>query len=106
MFESSQTLSLFLNGELPGNETDLEQISCEAMEGYTYDKRYKICPSEGFECVHIAFSEMENTAVTDNDWVCSRMARATSLFTLGVVGLIIGTAIFSAIADFKGEYEC
>lgn len=46
---------------------------------------------------------MRNTAVTDNDWVCSKMRRATDLFTLATVGLIIGTAIFSAIADFKGR---
>ena len=46
---------------------------------------------------------MENTAVTDNDWVCSRMTRATDLFTIGTVGLIVGTAIFSLIADYKGR---
>lgn len=49
------------------------------------------------------FSEMLNTAVTDNDWVCSKMTRATDLFTLGAVGLIVGTAFFSAIADWKGR---
>ncbi len=46
---------------------------------------------------------MYNTAVTDNDWVCGKAKRATDLFTLGVVGLIVGTGIFSAIADFKGR---
>ena len=51
----------------------------------------------------LIFSDMRNTAVTDNDWVCTKMKRATDLFTLGVVGLIIGTAIFSAVADFKGR---
>ena len=45
-------------------------------------------------------SEMKNTAVSDNDWVCDKQKRATDLFTLGVVGLIIGTGIFSMIADF------
>ena len=48
-------------------------------------------------------SEMLNTAVTDNDWVCSKMKRATDLFTLGAVGLIVGTFFFSAIADWKGR---
>ncbi len=43
---------------------------------------------------------MLNTAVSDNDWVCMYQKRATDLFTLGVVGLIIGTAIFSLVADF------
>lgn len=46
---------------------------------------------------------MENTAVTDNDWYCEYATRATDLFTIGVVGLIVGVAIFSAIADAKGR---
>ena len=29
--------------------------------------------------------------------------RATDLFTLGNVGLILGTAVFSALADYKGR---
>jgi MFS family permease len=41
--------------------------------------------------------------VTDNDWVCEKESRATKLFTFGNVGLILGTAIFSALADFKGR---
>ena len=57
----------------------------------------------GLLTLWIYFSEMLNTVVTDYDWVCSKQARATNLFTLGVVGLIIGTAIFSALADFKGR---
>jgi MFS family permease len=46
---------------------------------------------------------MQNTAVTDNDWVCDKATRATDLFTLGVVGIIVGVAIFSTIADYKGR---
>ena len=49
------------------------------------------------------FSDMVNTASADNDWVCTRMTRATNLFTVGVIGLIIGTAFFSALADYKGR---
>jgi MFS family permease len=41
--------------------------------------------------------------VTENDWVCELEIRATDLFTLGNVGLIVGTAVFSAFADFKGR---
>ena len=46
---------------------------------------------------------MKNTAVTDNDWVCERGSRPTDLFTLGVVGLIFGAAVLSALADYKGR---
>ncbi len=41
--------------------------------------------------------------MTDNDWVCEKVSRATDLFTLGCVGLILGTAVFSLLADFKGR---
>lgn len=46
---------------------------------------------------------MKNSAVTDNNWVCDKATRATDLFTLGVVGIIVGVAIFSTIADYKGR---
>ncbi len=46
---------------------------------------------------------MKSTAVTDNDWVCEHGTRATDLFTLGVVGIIVGVAVFSTIADYKGR---
>ncbi len=48
-------------------------------------------------------SEFVDTAVTDNDWVCDLATRATDLFTFGCVGLIVGTAIFSWLADAKGR---
>ena len=68
-------------------------------------------------------SEFIDTAVTDNDWVCDKVRLAPSvrcqflqvenvflqanyvpdLYTLAVVGLILGTFIFSAIADFFGR---
>ena len=41
--------------------------------------------------------------MTDNDWVCELQTRATDLFTLGCVGLILGTAVFSWLADAKGR---
>ena len=57
--------------------------------------------------VHIVyfciFSEFIDTAVTDNDWVCDLVTRPTDLFTLGCVGLILGTAVFSWLADAKGR---
>lgn len=49
------------------------------------------------------FSEFLDTAVTDNDWVCDLVTRPTDLFTLGCVGLILGTAVFSWLADAKGR---
>lgn len=51
----------------------------------------------------IISSEFVDTAVTDNDWVCELQTRATDLFTLGCVGLILGTAVFSWLADAKGR---
>lgn len=35
--------------------------------------------------------------------MCDYVTRATDLFTLGCVGLIVGTAIFSYLADLKGR---
>ena len=49
------------------------------------------------------FSEFYDTAVTENNWVCDLEVRATDLYTLGNVGLILGTAVFSALADYKGR---
>lgn len=46
---------------------------------------------------------MYNTAVSDNDWVCDKVNRPTDLYTLGTAGLIVGTFVFSAIADWKGR---
>merc|ERR1719195_903064 len=48
-------------------------------------------------------SEFWDTAVTDNDWVCDKANYIPDLFTLAVVGLILGTFIFSAVADFFGR---
>ena len=49
------------------------------------------------------FSEFLDTAVTDNNWVCELEVRPTDLYTIGNVGLILGTAVFSALADYKGR---
>ena len=46
---------------------------------------------------------MSVTAATENDWVCDLATRPTDLFTFGTVGLIVGTAIFSYLADAKGR---
>ena len=48
-------------------------------------------------------SEFMNTAVTDEDWVCDLGHRVPDLYTIATVGLIVGTAIFSLFADFKGR---
>ena len=48
-------------------------------------------------------SDFVNTAVTDEDWVCELKYRPTKLFTIATVGIIIGTALFSLFADFKGR---
>ena len=100
----NQTLNQFVTHQLPGNRTDLQTVSCEQLWGYEYDQRFATSLKHNVRTLSIAiFSDMYNTAVTDNDWVCSKMKRATDLFTLGVVGLIVGTFIFSLIADFKGR---
>ena len=41
--------------------------------------------------------------MTDEDWVCELQYRPTKLFTIATVGIIIGTALFSLFADFKGR---
>jgi len=48
-------------------------------------------------------SEFKDTLVTENDWVCGVGHYVSDLYTLGVVGLILGTFVFSAIADFFGR---
>ena len=48
-------------------------------------------------------SEFIDTAATDNNWVCDKAQRPTDLFTFGNVGLILGTAVFSYLADAKGR---
>ena len=50
-----------------------------------------------------SFSEFIDTAATDNNWVCDKAQRPTDLFTFGNVGLILGTAVFSYLADAKGR---
>eukprot|EP00092_Neocalanus_flemingeri_P014336 GFUD01015463.1.p1 GENE.GFUD01015463.1~~GFUD01015463.1.p1 ORF type:complete len:584 (+),score=109.85 GFUD01015463.1:144-1895(+) len=48
-------------------------------------------------------SEFYDTAITENDWVCSKAHYTPDLFTLAVVGIILGTFVFSAVADFFGR---
>ena len=81
---TEETLPYFLNGQMPDNMTTT--VACTELDGYTYYTE-----------------DMLNTAVSDNDWVCDYAKRATDLFTLGAVGLIVGTFFFSLIADYKGR---
>jgi len=48
-------------------------------------------------------SEFKDTLNTENNWVCDKAHYTSDLYTLGVVGLILGTFVFSAIADFYGR---
>jgi len=48
-------------------------------------------------------SEFWDTAVTENNWVCQKAHYTPDLYTLAVVGLILGTFVFSAVADFFGR---
>ena len=48
-------------------------------------------------------SEFYDTAITENNWVCDKSHYTPDLFTLAVVGLILGTFVFSAVADFFGR---
>merc|ERR1719259_160472 len=77
------SLDEFLEGTTR-NTTEL--VSCRNVSGFTYDQ-----------------SEFINTVVTEQDWVCDIGQRATDLFTVGTAGLIVGTFIFSAFADWKGR---
>lgn len=109
MYKVNETTApLFLTQQLPGNRTDLEKQYCAMLDGYSYDQRQVLF--RGFRSRSLSdslcnnvLSEMKSTAVSDNDWVCDKMKRATDLFTLGVVGLILGTFFFSAFADWKGR---
>ena len=49
------------------------------------------------------FSEFYDTAVTENNWVCKLEVNTTDLYTLGNFGLILGMAVFSGLADYKGR---
>ena len=74
----------FLDGSIQKNTTPV--VSCASVNGYTYDQ-----------------SEFIDTVVTDEDWVCDLNNRPTDLYTIGTAGLIVGTAFFSAFADWKGR---
>jgi len=80
-----ETLTSFLDGGVETRNAT-PTVSCRDVSGYTYDK-----------------TEFDNTAVSDFDWVCDIGQRATDLYTWGTVGLIVGTAFFSAFADWKGR---
>jgi len=88
MFEVTENeIPKFLSGEFPGNQSEnLKKIDCRNNGGWTYDQ-----------------SEFLDTAVTDNNWVCDLATRVPDLYTYGCVGLILGTAIFSWLADAKGR---
>lgn len=64
-------------------QNDTELVACSA---WSYDT-----------------SEFHDTAVTENDWVCQKAHYTPDLFTLAVVGLILGTFVFSTVADFFGR---
>lgn len=71
---------------LEGTTNTTEVVSCRNVSGFTYDQ-----------------SEFVDTVITEEDWVCDIGQRATDLFTVGTAGLIVGTFIFSAFADWKGR---
>jgi len=48
-------------------------------------------------------SEFWDTAVTENNWICDKHTYTPDLYTFSVIGIILGTFIFSAVADFCGR---
>jgi len=48
-------------------------------------------------------SEFTDTLVTEKNWVCEKSMYTADLYTLAIVGLILGTFVFSLIADFYGR---
>ena len=46
-------------------------------------------------------SEFKDTIVTENDWVCGIGHYVADLYTLGVVGLILGTFVFRCSSPFS-----
>jgi len=83
-FTSSQLHTLTIEGT---NVTALQmEVETSPCSMWLYDK-----------------SEFEDTLTAENDWVCDKAHYVPNLYTLAVVGLIIGTFVFSAIADFFGR---
>jgi len=76
--------------DLAKNASSLTEIQADATLGH---------------CEQFVFDQSEfwDTAVTENSWVCSKANYIPDLFTLAVVGMILGTFIFSAVADFFGR---
>ena len=88
---SEENLPLFLSGELspppPDYSTTLATYCdncwyCGDVNGWDFDD-----------------SEMRHTAVTDHEWVCNSQHQIMDLLTMGSLGTIIGTAIFSVVSD-------
>jgi len=90
-FSSSQLDQIRDNWENIANDKD-ELASLQASATLT-------------ECQNFLYdqSEFYDTVVTENNWVCSKANYVPDLFTLAVVGLILGTFIFSGVADFFGR---
>lgn len=73
-------------------------LDTNATKKIQSDAKLAACSSWSYDT-----SEFTDTAVTENDWVCQKAHYTPDLFTLAVVGLILGTFVFSAVADFFGR---
>jgi len=70
----------------------------KAIQGIQNDTQLAACSNWTYDT-----SEFYDTVITENDWVCQKAHYTPDLFTLSVVGLILGTFVFSAVADFFGR---
>jgi len=95
------------------NYTEDKLNYLEAMQ-YSIDENFTVAkwfedqeqePPSLASCTEWTYdtSEFYDTAITENNWVCDKSHYTPDLFTLAVVGLILGTFVFSAVADFFGR---
>jgi len=82
---------------IKGNWRDLANNESEVAKLQTRAAKTQ-CPEWVYDT-----SEFKDTAVTENDWICDEAMNVADLYTLSVVGLILGTFIFSTVADFFGR---
>jgi len=88
--------------EISSKSVELEQYSSEQLQTYVSSLQNGISKTS-CEVWDYDQSEFYDTVVTEENWVCDKAMYTADLYTLTTVGLLLGTFIFSAIADFFGR---
>jgi len=88
--------------EVRSKSGELENYSAEELQSFVANFQEGVnktaCTAWEYDT-----SEFYDTAVTEENWVCEKQIYTADLYTLTTVGLLLGTFIFSAIADFFGR---